>query len=320
MTKIVPLANVTQAFEPIDSAALIDGVITIGNFDGVHRGHVALLREVRSVANRVGGPAIAVALDPHPAAVLRPGLAPVKLTTIARRAELMQPLEIDALIVCDTRGGLLKLTADQFFEALIRKTLAAKVIVEGPNFFFGRDRGGDIDTLRRLADQSGIEVQIVNPESQKNEMVSSTRIRHLISAGEMEAASDLLGYDYQIRGQVVSGAQRGRSFGFPTANLDAIDTLVPSAGVYGGWARTSNDLTNVIPAAIHIGPNPTFDNDPSTKVEVHLIDYDGELYERDLFVDFAFRLRDIIKFDSAAKLIEQLRRDVEFVRDQLLRR
>ena len=316
MTKIVPLSDVAADPPPAALAELRGGAISIGNFDGVHRGHAALLAQVRKSADRIGGPAIAVALDPHPSEILRPDKAPPKLTSIARRAELMDRHGIDALVVCRTGTGLLKLTAEEFFEALIRHSLDAKAMVEGPNFFFGRDRGGDINSLGRMCRSAGIELQIADPLSTDGQMVSSTRIRGVLASGDIAQANDLLGHPYQVAGTVIEGARRGRTFGFPTANLGSIGTVVPGPGVYGGDAFVGDAMTP-IRAAIHIGPNPTFDDDAATKVEVHLIDYDGDLYGTNLRVDFLLRVRDIIKFESPGDLVDQLRRDVGVVGDEL---
>lgn len=311
MTKLVPLANVAADPPPAALTELRGGAISIGNFDGVHRGHAALLTQVRELADRVGGPAVAVALDPHPSVILRPDKAPPKLTSIARRAELMGQHGIDALVVCRTGDGLLKLTAEQFFGSLVRQSLNARAMVEGPNFFFGRDRGGDIESLGAMCSESGIDLRIADPTIVDGQMISSTRIRGLLAAGEIEAANELLGHPFRITGTVAAGAGRGRTIGFPTANFGSIETVVPGPGVYGGrvWLGSETHL-----AAIHIGPNPTFDDDAATKVEVHLMDYDGDLYGMTMGVDVCLRARDVAKFESSDDLIQQLHRDVDAIR------
>ncbi len=321
MTEIVPLAKVTldaAAWEaPSASSGSVPiggGVITIGNFDGVHQGHASLLREVRRMADRLGGPAVAVVLDPHPASILRPERAPTRLTWIERRAELMSAFGIDALVVCPTSREFLSLTAESFFQSLVVERLQARAMVEGPNFFFGRNRGGDIQTLGRLCGDAGIELQIIQPSEFGGEMVSSTRIRQLLEQGQIEQAVNLLGAPYRIRGRVVRGARRGREIGFPTANLGDIDVLIPGPGVYGGY-MVAGSQPQV--AAIHVGPNPTFESDGNLKVEVHLLDYDGDLYGRLLPVDVEIRVRDIARFDSAQSLVGQLNQDVDFIRSRL---
>lgn len=291
-------------------------MITIGNFDGVHLGHAALLSNVSALAKRLDGPAVAVVLDPHPATILRPEAAPLRLTWIERRAELMEQLGIDALVVCQTTAEFLSLTADEFFHALVIGRLQARAVIEGPNFYFGRDRGGDVAVLKSLCEAASVDLQIVPPASIDGQMISSTRIREQLGQGQVEEAARLLGNPQRIRGKVARGAGRGRQIGFPTANLTNIDVVAPAAGVYGGTALV-NGLR--FPAAIHIGPNPTFESDGATKVEVHLLDFDGDLYDQVLLVDFVTRVRDIARFDSADRLIQQLEQDISIIRSQLSR-
>ena len=318
MTEIVSLENVTSepvaVRDPDLPEQFLGGAITIGNFDGVHLGHGSLLREVRRTADRIGGPAIVLVLDPHPATVLRPESAPPRLTWIERRAELMSVHGIDAMVVCPTTRDFLNLSAETFFQRLVIDRLRARAMVEGPNFFFGRNRGGNITSLSQLCQESGIELRIIEPSVAAGEMVSSTRIRQLLESGQVAQAASLLGVPYRIRGEVVGGARRGREIGFPTANLSNIDVLIPGPGVYGGYVMSDGQTRA---AAIHIGPTPTFDCDGSLKVEIHLIDYDGDLYGRSLLVDLVIRVRDIARFDSAQHLVQQLNRDVEFIRNQL---
>lgn len=295
------------------------GAVSIGNFDGVHAGHRELLSRVRAAADRVGGPAVVVVLDPHPATVLRPHSAPARLTTIARRAELMGELGIDVLVVCPATLEFLDHTADEFFELLIANRLRAHSVVEGPNFFFGRDRGGDINRLRQLCLQSGKSVEIVEPRLQDQRMVSSSRIREAISAGQIRAANTMLQSTYQLTGRVAQGAGRGRHLGFPTANLVDLATLVPGRGVYAAHVSgegLSQDNPSQSPrlAAVHVGPNPTFNDEQRTKVEVHCLDYDDDLYGHVLTVHWLDQIRGIQKFDNADALAVQIRRDIAAVR------
>ncbi len=290
------------------------GVISIGNFDGVHVGHAALLGQVRSLAERLQGPSLAVILDPHPVTLLRPGAVLEYLTTLERRRERMSELGIDYLAVCEIDREFLNMSAETFFETLVVKRLRARGIVEGPNFFFGRGRGGDVDVLGRLCAEHHTDMMIVDPIRLDGEMVSSTRIRAAIVDGDIGTATRLLGGAYRIQGTVASGVKRGRQLGFPTANLDQVPTLVPGHGVYGGYAHVAGIPR---PAAIHIGPNPTFDNSDVRKVEVHVLDYQGDLYGQSLAVDFVMRVRDIAKFDSPDQLRSQLIHDVQSVRQTL---
>ncbi|WP_146524279.1 riboflavin biosynthesis protein RibF [Novipirellula artificiosorum] len=311
MTKIVPLGEISDAVRR--------GVISIGNFDGVHKGHAVLLREARRVADRVGGPVVAVVLDPHPAAILRPNSIPEKLTWIERRAELLGHQGADFLVVIPIDPTFLNLSAAEFFRSIVVDGLTARGMAEGPNFFFGRDREGNIETLEKLCRKNKIELSIAHPSRDADLMISSTRIRERIAAGDIETASALLGHPHRIRGKVVHGAARGKTIGFPTANLSEIDVLIPAPGVYGGFANVDSlsQGTQRFAAAIHIGPNPTFEDSDKGKVEIHLLDYTGDLYDQPLIVDFVIRVRDIARFDSQQQLVAQLNRDIKSIRNSL---
>ncbi len=300
----------------IDSlpAAACGGVVSIGNFDGVHRGHASLLGEVRRLASQLGGPSAAVVLDPHPVSLLRPGAAPERLTTLDRRAERLRQLGIDFLVVCNIDRDFLRMSADEFFQTLIAQRLQAIGVVEGENFFFGRDRGGDTAYLKKLCHAANIDVLIPTSVDSHGEIVSSTRIRDCLRRGDIVSANELLGAVYQIDGCVGSGARRGRELGFPTANLGDITTMIPGHGVYGGIAHVGQVRHQ---AAIHIGPNPTFENSEVRKVEVHLLDYSGDLYGQRLLVDFMVQVRDIARFDSPLELANQLALDINHIRESL---
>ncbi|MCG8652255.1 MAG: riboflavin biosynthesis protein RibF [Pirellulales bacterium] len=306
MTEIVPLDEVSTINR--------GGVISIGNFDGVHRGHAALLKQVRRLADQMGGPALAIVLDPHPAAILRPSQLPARLSWIERRAERMATLGIDFLVVCKTTPEFLQLSAETFFESLVLDQLAAQAIVEGPNFFFGRDRGGNIEKLKQLCRHSQIDLAIVDPTTTGSEMISSTRIRNLLAESKVEQAADLLGCPHRIRGRVIAGAGRGRTIGFPTANLAEVDVVTPAHGVYGGLATWQGRRWQ---AAIHIGPSPTFETDGLSKIEVHLLDFSDNLYGQSLLVDFNLHVREIARFDSAPELTKQLTGDIQTIRSGL---
>jgi len=310
MTQLIRLDQMVT--DPTQLKRLQGGAISIGNFDGVHLGHRELLRHVRREADRLAGPSIAIVLDPHPASVLRPHGAPPALTALPRRAELMTAVGIDFLLVCEATRDFLNQTADEFFQSLVVDTLAGRALVEGPNFFFGRDRTGNVTRLKELCDEQNIQLTIVDPSVRDDRMVSSSRIREAIASGEIVLANEMLGAIYRLTGTVVSGEGRGRQLGFPTANLISIGELLPDNGVYAGRALMADGEIRV--AAIHIGPNPTFDEEKKTKVEVHLLDYDGGLYDQRLTVELIGRVREIKKFPSASELITQMRIDLDQVR------
>ena len=286
------------------------GAVTIGNFDGVHRGHARIIERLIAKAREVGGPAVVFTFDPHPVRLLRPDAAPPPLTWTDRKAELLSELGVTATIAYPTDEALLSLSPEQFFERIVRQQLEARAMVEGPNFFFGHKRAGNIDLLGRLCQASGVALDVVQPLVVGKEYVSSSRVRTAIVAGDVDLARQLLTRPYRIRGMVTHGAGRGGKIGVPTANVSAIDTLLPADGVYAASAATG---AGIWPAAVSIGPNLTF-GEEELKVEAHLIGFDGSLYGQPLEVDFLARLRDIRPFESVAALKAQLASDIAAAR------
>lgn len=288
------------------------GAVAIGNFDGVHLGHLRIVRRLLERAKEVGGPAIVFTFDPHPVRILRPQECPPPLTWTKRKAQLLADQGVDLLVAYPTDETLLKLTAREFFDQIVRESLDAKAMVEGPNFFFGHNREGDVDVLRKFTAAAGMTLDVVEPYSLDAEtLVSSSLIRKLIAEGEVARAAELLSAPYRIRGMVTHGAGRGAKLGFPTANLEAVDTLLPSEGVYAGRAWL-DDVSH--PAAIHLGPNPTF-GEGGLKVEVHLIDYHETIYGSPLEVEFLERIRGIVKFEDQSALTKQLQSDIAAARE-----
>lgn len=287
--------------------------MSIGNFDGVHRGHARLVERLRARADEVGGPAVVFTFDPHPVRLLRPAECPPPLTWLERKAELLAGLGVDHVVAYPTDEALLRLSARDFFTLLLRDTLAARALVEGPNFFFGHNREGDVQLLEHLAHEAGMSLDVVEPSSDGGALISSSRIRRLIGhEGQVAAAAGMLTAPYRIRGIVTHGAGRGAALGFPTANLEGVDTLLPAHGVYAGVGRAMGrtEPEALWPAAINIGPNPTF-HDAAAKLEVHLIGCHEAIYGRPLEVDFLDRLREVRTFDSPQELVARVRRDVE---------
>lgn len=291
------------------------GYATIGNFDGVHRGHRTLFERLTTAARSNGVPSLAVTFDPPPLALLRPDVLPPRLTTIGQRVELIRQAGLDGVVVLPTTWELLRLTADEFFQRVVVDRLAARGLLEGPNFFFGRDRGGTIKVLHELCAASDIALEIIAPIQIDGEWISSSAIRSALLAGDMAAAVRQLGHPYRLSGTVVTGAKRGRDLGFPTANLADVETVIPGHGVYAG--RTVLEDRSYA-AAVHIGPNPTF-GEGASKIEVHLLDFTGDLYGQRLNVDLIDRVRGIQRFASVDELLQQLRVDVDFVRNRVSR-
>lgn len=288
-------------------ASLRGAALAIGNFDGVHRGHAGLVASLVALAHRLGGPALVMTFDPPPQAVLVPERRlPPPLTTIQRRAELLAGLGIDALIAYPTDKQLLGLTARDFFQQIVVARFGVRGMVEGPNFRFGRDRAGDVKLLHELCSGQGMEFAIADVALTGELMVSSSRIRGFLAGGDIESANAMLTQPYEVSGTVSRGSQRGRELGFPTANLTQIHSFVPAAGVYAGRVAFDGDD---YPAAINVGPNPTF-GESESKVEVHLVGWDGDLYGRQMACRFHHRIREVRKFDSLEQLREQIQKDV----------
>lgn len=281
--------------------------IAVGNFDGVHRGHARIVASLRATGERLGLPTAAFTFDPHPARILRPDSAPPALTTPERRAELLMALGVDAVLLWPIDPGTLALGAEAFYGDVLRGAVGAAAIVEGPDFRFGAGRRGDMALLRRLAEADGVEVVEVEAERIGGQPVSSSRIRALVAAGDVAGAAALLTAPHRIEGVVVHGQARGRTLGFPTANLSGIATLVPGAGVYAGRARIDGGAA--FPAAVHVGAPVSFGATEPT-VEVHLVGFAGDCYGRGLDVDFLTRLRDTRRFASLDELKAQLAADV----------
>jgi riboflavin kinase/FMN adenylyltransferase len=286
------------------------GALTIGNFDGVHLGHALIVEQLQRHAAEFGGPAVIFTFDPHPVRILRPDQAPPPLTWTDRKADLFEELGVDVMVVYPTDETLLSLSPQDFFDRIVRDRLAARALVEGPNFYFGHGRTGNVQILEQMCHTAEIRLDIVEPLVAEDVYISSSRVRTLLRDGHVEAAGKLLTQPYRIRGMVTHGAARGAKLGFPTANIDAIDTLLPANGVYAGRAYVGDA---VWPSAINIGPNPTFGED-GVKVEAHLIGFQGSLYGQPLEVDFLTQLRDIRPFESVEALIQQLGQDVEQAR------
>lgn len=297
-------------FDPVPDA-FRGAFLALGNFDGVHLGHVALLEQLRTLAREAGSKAIALTFDPSPAEVLRPEKAPRALTWIDRRVELLREAGADEVGVFQTGRWLLGLTAREFFDRVILQQLGAKGMIEGPTFGFGRDRGGDAQLLGEWCREAGLAFAIAEPTERDGQIISSTRIRRALTEGQVAEAADLLGRPHRLRGQVVRGAGRGAQLGFPTANLEPIQGLTPADGVYAGRVFFDSERDRPpCPAAVHIGPNITFGAQDRT-VEAHLIDFEGMLYGQTLELDLIAHLRSTRKFDGVEELLQQMRADVD---------
>ncbi|MGL4424000.1 MAG: bifunctional riboflavin kinase/FAD synthetase [Gemmataceae bacterium] len=284
-------------------AHLTEGTLTVGNFDGVHRGHRVLLDS----ALAHGRPTVVITFDPPPTHLLYPAASKVPLMTVEDRAAALHAAGVDHVVTLRTEAALLALSPEAFFEDVIVTQFRARWMIEGENFRFGRDRAGDLESLHQLGVQFGVGIESIPNVLVDGAMISSSRIRQALQDGELALAVQWLGRPYRLRGTVGTGAQRGRTLGFPTANLHAVPTLVPAVGVYAGWATTAAGSTHR--AAINIGPNPTFGED-ARKIEVHLLDFQADLYGQTLMVDLTERLRATQPFPSVEALRAQLQADI----------
>lgn len=286
------------------------GWVTIGNFDGVHRGHQSMLAALVSRARAAGTPAVVMTFDPHPIALLRPQHTPPALSLLDHKLDLFEQHGVDTVVVYPTDHALLRLTPDEFFRDIVAGELNALGLVEGPNFFFGHNRAGNVETLKTLCEVSGRSLVVVPAVIVNGRMISSSEVRSRIAAGQIAEAVEMLGHPYRVRGIVGRGSERGRTMGFPTANLARITTLLPPDGVYAGCCMIHE---TTYPAAINLGPNPTF-GEAARKFEVHLLGFTGDLYGQSLDVDLLARVRDVVRFESSDALKQQLKQDLEAVR------
>ncbi len=291
------MANFTIDWRETAPAECRGGAVTVGNFDGVHRGHAALAATVRDQAAKVGGPAVVLTFDPHPRDLLRPDLAGPPLTTADDRARLLHEAGADHVVVLRTTRDLLHLTATEFFTQVLRERLAVKAMAEGRSFGFGHNREGNIDTLTELCRGAGIPLTVVPPVVVDGGEASSRRVRACLLRGDIEEAAKVLGRPYRLHGTTAVGRRRGRTLGFPTANLEPLFNVAPGDGVYAVRVFFGEERW---PGAANIGPNPTF-GENARKVEVHLIGFRGDLYGRALALDFVRRLRDTRPFQEAVR-------------------
>lgn len=311
-------------------------VATIGVFDGVHRGHQALITAAEDRARELGVPAVLVTFDPHPIAVFLPENTPPQLTTVAERAEYARTLGIDHVLVINFTNELAGLSPEMYFRSLLNDTLKAKAVFVGANFTFGHNAEGTTATLCQLGKTYGVEVSVLdlvtdNPPvasgiAQTPTRLCSSLIRHFLDHGDVQSARWALGRPFSVSSKIVHGAGRGGAeLGYPTANLYFPDSMaLPSDGVYAAWLTIvdkqpiDGDMEPGVPymAAVSVGTNPTFGSEPRS-VESFVLDKHADLYGHSARVEFVDRVRDMVKFDNVEQLLESMGRDVETVREIL---
>lgn len=287
-------------------------VVTVGTFDGVHRGHWEVLQEIRRRAADTGRRSVLLTFDPHPLRIVRPAHAPPLLTTPIEKKEILAESGLDYAVFLAFTPELSRYEPRRFVTEVLVGRLGVDELVIGHDHGFGRGRSGGVGTLRSIGEELGFAVDVVPPVTVGGEPISSSRIRSALRAGDVEAAERALGRPYAVRALVVRGEGRGRQLGFPTANLavSSSDKLLPATGIYAVYAITRAGSYG---GALHFGPRPTFAGSPPT-IELHLLDFDGDLYGEEVRVDFVRRLRDVRPFDGVGALIAQMREDVEEAR------
>jgi riboflavin kinase / FMN adenylyltransferase len=286
-------------------------VLALGNFDGVHRGHRKILERVKRVANEHGSTSVVMTFDPHPPRVVRPDKAPPLLMTKAQKLEAIAESGIQGAAIVRFTRELSQWDPETFVRAVLVEWLHVSEVWVGANFLFGHDRAGNFSLLRSLGARYGFRAEKIDPVRYKDFVVSSTRVRRLVSEGRVDEAGALLGHQYFVDGKVMQGDQRGRTIGFPTANLCTENELLPPHGVY---ATTTRVADVVYPSVTNVGTRPTVDSSGKTTVETHLFDFDRDLYGSTIRIGFVQRLRDERRFDSVDLLRQQIAADVQQAR------
>lgn len=282
-------------------------VLALGNFDGLHRGHVKIVERIERGALERGGTSVVLTFDPHPPRVLRPDKAPALLMTKAQKLDALARAGVQGAAVVRFSTEMSQWEPDAFVRTVLVEWLRVAEVWVGADFLFGRNRSGNFTLLKSLGAQYGFRAEKIDPIRYKDFVVSSTRIRRLVSEGRVDEAGALLGHHYALDGVVVEGARRGREMGFPTANLSTDNELIPPHGVYA-TAITVDGA--VLPSVTNIGQRPTFGAELATSIETHLIDRTMDLYGKRVRLAFVQRLRDERKFADMAALQEQIAADV----------
>jgi riboflavin kinase/FMN adenylyltransferase len=293
-----------------------DTVITVGTFDGVHRGHRDVIERLVARAHLLKIPSVLVTFEPHPLEVVNPAAAPLLLTTHDEKQEVIAETGLDYLAVVPFTAELAAYSAEDFVEGILRRCFRMRELLIGYDHGFGRQRAGNVDVLRTLGERDGFRVEVVDPVSTADgHSVSSTSIRRAVAGGDLDRAAASLGRLYSVSGRVVEGAQRGRTIGFPTINLGAPPhrKLLPPEGVYAVQVQTP---AGPVGGMMNLGPRPTF-GDSATSLEAHLFDTSGNFYGSHIRIDFVARLRETRKFASAEQLTAQLRDDERDARNAL---
>lgn len=305
--------KIIRTLKDVKKLNLVNPVVTLGNFDGVHLGHQAIFKQVVARALEDGGTSVAFTFEPHPLKVLAPQRSPRLLSTFREKMEQIEASGMDLVICAKFTPEFASQNPEDFVREVLVGTIGVKDLFVGHDYAFGKDRMGDIAFLRDAGMRHGFGVHVIGPVKVEGIVVSSTKIRSLIMDGEVCLASKLLGRPYSIEGTVIPGHSRGRDIGFPTANITTPNELPPREGVYAVTILVEGKEYR---GAANIGKNPTFGDDVPS-YEVHILDFDGDLYGKFLKMRFLKRVRDEVKFKTVEELKAQIKKDVEKVRSVL---
>jgi riboflavin kinase/FMN adenylyltransferase len=302
----------------IPAATKTPAALTIGNFDGVHLGHQAMLAELKRVAARLAVPACVLTFEPHPREFFAPDKAPTRLTSLREKLELLASFGVDRAHICRFNYRFAQTTAEDFIEQIVVRGLGARWVQVGDDFRFGARRAGSVVMLKQAAPRFGFEVAALSSVLLDGERVSSTALRDALAGGDLDRARRLAGRPYSISGRVVRGDGLGRKLGFPTANVQMKHNRPPLTGIFA--VEVHGAAREPLPGAASLGVRPTVRQQGSPVLEVHLIDFDGDLYRRHVRVEFLHKLRDEEKYADLATLTRQIARDVEDVKAYFHRR
>jgi len=304
-------------------------VLTIGNFDGVHLGHQEIINIARKLADQRNSELVLMTFEPHPVAILNPEKAPSVLTPMILKKHLLARLDVDCMVILESSYRILNLSPESFVDEFLQKSSKPAIVVEGEDFNFGYGRSGNVRILKELGEKLGFELVIVPGKEielagEQNTRVSSTLIRHLLHKGKVVDAAQALGRYYRLSGRTTPGKGKGRQLGFPTANIEPVNRIIPAEGVYAGFVEIADieeqlcQSKNKIPAAFSIGRAKTFISDHPLLVEAHILDEDtGDLYNKYLAMDFVRFIRHQRKFDSPEQLSAQITKDCKEAKEIL---
>lgn len=281
-------------------------VVTIGNFDGVHRGHQVLIKHVVDEAESIDGTACVITFYPHPLTVINPYTKIEQITPLSDKLKIMENLGIQFALIIKFDDKFSQITANDFVEEIIHKKLGAKKVIVGYDFAFGKNKEGHRDFFKNKGKELGFDVEVINPIIEKDTIISSTKIRSFLKEGKIREAKNFLGRPYTVRGMVTKGKKIGKLLGFPTANLLIVDYLIPRQGVYAAYVFLDGKKYR---AVLNIGAAITFNID-AISFEVHILDFDGDIYGAELLVEFVERLRSVEKFKDVESLKKQIKNDI----------